>query len=138
MLEISNNVVCATSKASDQPAHTRSLIRAFASRLSISPIKHIGLLLFTITHQKLSRLCIWSRDIYSSSPIKHIWSTSIYNYSPEIVTIVYLEQGYLLKLTNKTHLVYFYLQLLARKFHDCVFGAGIFTSVRTRPRGYKA
>ena len=33
--EISNNMVCATSKASDQPAHTCSLIRAFASRLSI-------------------------------------------------------------------------------------------------------
>ena len=33
--EIFNNVVCATSKASDQPAHTRSLIRAFAGRLSI-------------------------------------------------------------------------------------------------------
>ena len=33
--EISNNVVCATSKASDQPAHTHSLIRAFASCLSI-------------------------------------------------------------------------------------------------------
>ena len=33
--EISNNVVCAISKASDQPAHMRSLIRAFASRLSI-------------------------------------------------------------------------------------------------------
>ena len=32
--EISNNVVCVTSKASDQPAHTRSLIRAFASCLS--------------------------------------------------------------------------------------------------------
>ena len=29
MHEISNNVACATSKASDQPAHTRSLIRAF-------------------------------------------------------------------------------------------------------------
>ena len=29
--EISNNVVCATSKGSDQPAHTLSLIRAFAS-----------------------------------------------------------------------------------------------------------
>ena len=28
--EISNNVVCATGKASDQLAHTRSLIRAFA------------------------------------------------------------------------------------------------------------
>ena len=33
--EISNNVLCATSEASDQPAHTRRLIRAFASRLSI-------------------------------------------------------------------------------------------------------
>ena len=33
--EISNNVVCSTSKASDQPAHMCSLIRAFASRLSI-------------------------------------------------------------------------------------------------------
>ena len=32
--EISNNVVCATSKTSDQPAHTRSLIRTFASRLN--------------------------------------------------------------------------------------------------------
>ena len=33
--EITNNVVCATSKASDQPVHTCSLIRAFASRLII-------------------------------------------------------------------------------------------------------
>ena len=33
--EISNNVVCATSKGSDQPAHTRSLIRAIARRLNI-------------------------------------------------------------------------------------------------------
>ena len=33
--EISNNVLCATSKGSDQPAHTRSLIRAFARRLNI-------------------------------------------------------------------------------------------------------
>ena len=32
--EIFNNVVCVTSKASDQPAHMRSLVRAFASRLS--------------------------------------------------------------------------------------------------------
>ena len=32
---ISNYVVCATSKVSDQPAHMRSLIRAFASRLNI-------------------------------------------------------------------------------------------------------
>ena len=33
--ENSNHVVFATSKASNQPAHKRSLIRAFASRLSI-------------------------------------------------------------------------------------------------------
>ena len=33
--EISNNVVDVTSKGSDQPAHTRSLIRAFASCLNI-------------------------------------------------------------------------------------------------------
>ena len=33
--EISNNVVVAISKASDQPAPKRSLIRAFASRLII-------------------------------------------------------------------------------------------------------
>ena len=33
--EISNSVACATSKSSDQPAHMRSLIRAFASRSSI-------------------------------------------------------------------------------------------------------
>ena len=34
-IKFSNNVVCATSKASDQPAHTHSLIRAFANRLNI-------------------------------------------------------------------------------------------------------
>ena len=32
---ISNNVVCATSKASDQPVHMHSLIKAFASPLNI-------------------------------------------------------------------------------------------------------
>ena len=34
-LEISNSVVCWTSKGSDQAAHTRSLIRAFASLFNI-------------------------------------------------------------------------------------------------------
>ena len=32
--EISYNVVCATSKGSDQHVHTHSLIRSFASRLN--------------------------------------------------------------------------------------------------------
>ena len=31
--ETSNNVVCASTQGLDQPAHNRSLIRAFASRL---------------------------------------------------------------------------------------------------------
>ena len=35
MHEISNNAVCATSKASDQPAHMRSLIRAFEYSMSV-------------------------------------------------------------------------------------------------------
>ena len=34
-LEISNNMVCANSKAPDQPAPKRSLFRDFASRLII-------------------------------------------------------------------------------------------------------
>ena len=33
--EISNNVVCATRKGSDQRAHTRSLIRAFAMNIKL-------------------------------------------------------------------------------------------------------
>ena len=33
--EISNNVVCATSKGSDQPAHACSLIRAIACRFNV-------------------------------------------------------------------------------------------------------
>ena len=32
--KISNNVVCATSKTSDQTAHTSSLIKAFVGRLN--------------------------------------------------------------------------------------------------------
>ena len=33
--EVTNIVLCATTKASDQPAHMPSLIRAFASRMNI-------------------------------------------------------------------------------------------------------
>ena len=34
VFEISNNVVCPTSKGSDQPTHTRCLIRVFARHLN--------------------------------------------------------------------------------------------------------
>ena len=58
--EISNNVVWATSKASDQPAHTRSLIRAFASRLSILDCKATDWIQFGVSKLKrrLQRL-VW-------------------------------------------------------------------------------
>ena len=36
---ISNNVICATSKASDQPAHMGSLIRAFDCHLNILSVQ---------------------------------------------------------------------------------------------------
>ena len=40
--KISNNVVSATSKASDQTAHTRRLIRAFSCRLNILRVLRYG------------------------------------------------------------------------------------------------
>ena len=46
-------MVCPTSKASDQPVHTRSLIRAFASRLSILWL--LSYWLNTIWSSKLKR-----------------------------------------------------------------------------------
>ena len=68
---ISNNVVCATSKVSDQPAHMRSLIRAFASRLSAL----MTLKLLTEHHLKFLSLkggCIGSSE---STLVKmpHCW-----------------------------------------------------------------
>ena len=42
--EIFKYDVCATSKASDQPAHTGSLIRAFASRLTLSMLGNFSCL----------------------------------------------------------------------------------------------
>ena len=58
--EISNNVVCATSKGSDQPVHTHSLIRAFASRLSI-----LWLLSYWLNTYFLIFSGIFSRDVFS-------------------------------------------------------------------------
>ena len=54
--EISNNVVCATSKASDRPAHTRSLIRTFACRLNILWL--LGYWLVSKLKRRLHRL-VW-------------------------------------------------------------------------------
>ena len=57
--EISNNVVCATSNGSDRPAHTRSLIRDFASHLNI-------LWLLSYWPRRLHRL-VWVYSCQNSS-----------------------------------------------------------------------
>ena len=66
--EISNNVVCATSKTSDQPAHTRSLIRAFASHLNIVLTEH------HLEFLSLKGCCTGSSE---SIPVKipHFWKS---------------------------------------------------------------
>ena len=85
MHEISNNVVCATSKASDQPAHARSLNRAFASRLSI-----LGLLRHHLEFLSLKGGCRGSSDsVHVKMP--HCWkSHSLADY---YVILCYLLHG---------------------------------------------
>ena len=70
--EISNNVVCATSKASDQPAHMRSLIRAFASRLNILIVR-----LLTEHHLELLSLKGGCTGSSESTHVKmpHCWKS---------------------------------------------------------------
>ena len=71
--EISNNVVCATSKASDQPAHTGSLIRAFASCLEYSMIVK----LLTEHHLECLSLKGGCRGLSESTHVKmpHCWKS---------------------------------------------------------------
>ena len=64
--EITNNVVCATSKASDQPAHTRSLISLYLS-LEYSMI----LKLLTEHHLEFLSLKGGCRDSSKSAHVKY-------------------------------------------------------------------
>ena len=72
--EISNNVVFATSKASDQPAHRRSLIRAFASRLNILSVK-----LLTEQHLELLSLEGGYTGLSESTLVQtpHCWKSHV-------------------------------------------------------------
>ena len=68
--EISNNVVCATSKASNQPAHTRSLIRAFSSCLYILwPLSYLEFL-------SLPRGCTGLSE-FTLVKIPHCWKSHV-------------------------------------------------------------
>ena len=70
---ISNNVVCATSKGSDQPAHTRSLIRAFANDYS--------LIVKPLTEHHLEFLCLKNGCIGLSESARakmpHCWKSRV-------------------------------------------------------------
>ena len=68
--EIFNNVVCVTSKDSDQPAHTRSLITAFACRLNIQCV------LSYLEFLSLNRGCTGSSE---STLVKmpHCWKSHV-------------------------------------------------------------
>ena len=66
------DLVCVTSKVSDQPAHTRSLIRAFASRLNILWIVSYrpNIILISKLKRRLHRL-VW---VYSCQNVQRFIS----------------------------------------------------------------
>ena len=70
-----NNVVCATSKASDQPAHTHSLIRAFASRLTF----FLSVKLLTEHHLEFLSLKGICTGLSESTLVKmpHCWKSHV-------------------------------------------------------------
>ena len=83
--EISNNVVCATSKASDQPAHMPSLIRAFASHFNILWLK-----LLTEHHLEFLSLkggCTGSSES-TLVKIPHCWKSHVLAHLMNIITLM--------------------------------------------------
>ena len=74
--EISNNVVCATSIASDQPAHKHSLIRAFASHLNIL---YLDVKLLTEFYLEILNLKVGCTGLSESTLVKmpHCWKSHV-------------------------------------------------------------
>ena len=88
--EISNSVVCATSKGSDQPAHMCSLIRAFACRLIF-----YDCYLLTEQHLKFLSLKGGCTGLFESNHVKmpHGWISRIV--AQLYFTFLYLWQPFL-------------------------------------------
>ena len=85
---ISNNVECATSKGSDQSAHTRSLIRAFAGRLNIMSVMLLAE--HHLVFLSLKRDCTgWSESALVKMP--HCWKPHVVAHFIIILTIFVLE-----------------------------------------------
>ena len=72
--EISNNVVCVTSKATDQPGHTCSLIRAYASHLNILSIKLLTEHLLEFLSLKGGCTCLSESTIVK---MPHCWKSHV-------------------------------------------------------------
>ena len=75
-------MVCAISEASDQPAHTRRLIKAFACRLNIIKLltkQHLGFLSLTETAQARLSLFIYQNatlleiTCHAYTPLKNLY-----------------------------------------------------------------
>ena len=79
--EISNNVVFETSKASDQPAHVHSLIRAYDSRLNILWILSYWSDIFGVSKLKrrLDRL-VWIYTLQNTTLLEITCRGSIINF----------------------------------------------------------
>ena len=75
---ISNNVVCVTSKASDQPAHTRNLIRAFKMSLDY----YMTVMLLTEHHLEFLSLKRGRRGSPEFTHVKmpHCWKFHVLAY----------------------------------------------------------
>ena len=84
--EISNIVVCATSKASDQSAHTRSLIRACASRLTI----FLSIKLLTEHHLEFLSLTGGCKGSSESTLVKmpHCWKSHVAAHIKEKIALL--------------------------------------------------
>ena len=91
--ENSNDVVCATSKASDQPAHMRSLIRVFASHLNILwlSIYWLNILCSFYALKGLHRL-VWVYTCQNATLLEITCRGSTYSNSEKKSTISYSEE----------------------------------------------
>ena len=123
--EISNNVVCVTSKTSNQPAHMPSLIRVFASRMNIL------WLLSNWLHLEFLSLKGVCTDSFESTHVKmpHCWKSHVSAHMSMTKAFFKIsERGGVSRLDvkNRIELEKAYLKFQARKqLHACdVCGLG--------------
>ena len=100
--EISNNVVCATSRASDQPAHTRSLIRAFVCCLNKLLTEPLGV-------SKLKRRLYKLTQESTLVKIPHCWKSHV-----KAHILLFRSKSFQIKMKFSPGRVFIYLQTLVK------------------------